>query len=330
MPKETTSVKNQRFNIARDIIKDILFTADFKVTKKIKFGPRYYVAEGILNHRKTVFKICLFSDSVDHLTNEKFSREILFLNFIKQSSSNYLKATVPHLHAFGLKPRAWYIREYLYGQAENIAGGNVKFKNRFFNQRNLGSIIKLFTSLQSIKRPDLPGNFQKLLYPPDFTKHLWRFIRPHWQRIEHYMKWPGLASLIKKEFKRYAPIYNHAPHVLAHQEPYAPHFLKIKNGFHLIDWENVGWSNPTHDIVVLWMRAYQHPEWQKQLYQRFKRYWHHYKKFDDLWTIEVLIQSVFNVIGWHFYNDKQDFKGLVKFSDKKIREILANNFKIYN
>lgn len=330
MPKETASIKKQRLDIALRIIKDILFAADFKITKRIKFGPRYYVAEGILDKKKTVFKICLFSDSVDHLTNEKFSREILFLNFIKHSSLKILKVAAPHLYAFGLKPRAWYIREYLIGQTENIRGGNVRFKKRFFNQKSLDLIIQLFASLQQIKKSELPSNFKQLLYPPDFTRHLWRFIRPHWQRIEHYMKWPGLAKLIKKEFKKRAPIYNHAPHVLAHQEPYAPHFLRVNHGFRLIDWENIGWSNPTHDIVTLWMRAHQHPDWQKQLYQRFKRYWHHYKKFDDLWKIEVLIQSVFNVISWHFYNDKQDLAGLVKFSDKKIREILTDNFKIFN
>ena len=143
------------------------------------------------------------------------------------------------------------------------------------------------------------------------------------------MKWPGVARLIKKEFKKYAPVYNTAPRVLAHQEPYAPHFLKVKKGFRFLDWENIGWSNPTHDIVTIWMRAHSQPDWQKEFYQQFKKHWRHYKKFDQLWTIDVFIQSVFNVISYHFYDDKKDLISLVKFSDKKIREILTNNFKLY-
>jgi len=330
MPQETVSTKKARLAIARRIIKDTLEYEDFKVTKKIRFGPRYYVARGLRNKRQTIFKICLFSDSVDHLTNEKFSREIIFLDFVQNSKFNKVKKAAPHVYAWGIKPRAWYIREHIQGQLQNIKGGNVKFTKSFFNQKNQLWLIDLFTDLQSIKDSDLHNNFKKLLYPPDFTKNLWRFISPHWQRVENYMRWPGLARLIRKKFKFYAPIYNKAPRVLAHQEPYSCHLIKTKMNLRLIDWENIGWANPAHDPVVIWMRAHQKPAWQKQFYQRFRRQWPNYKKFNDLWTIEVLIQSVFNVISIHFYKNRNDIIGLVKFSDKKIREILTDNFKIYN
>lgn len=331
MPRrETAKTKQKRLDIARHIIKNILTHEGFLITKKIKFGPRYFVAKGIHRKQPAIFKICLFSDSVDHLTNEKFSREILFLNYIQCSRFNKVKKAAPYVFASGINPRAWYIREYIKGQAQNISGGNVRFKKNFFDQKNLAWFIALVIDLQQIRSIDLPKNFKHLLYPPDFTKHLWRFISPHWQRIENYMKWPRISRLIKKEFKFHAPIYNKAPQVLAHQEPYSCHILKTRNRTRLIDWENIGWSNPTHDVVNIWMRAHQKPDWQKYLYQRFKRYYHHYKKFDELWTIEVLIQSVFNIIGYHFYNDKKDLVGLVKFSGKKIREILTGNFNIYN
>ena len=330
MAKETDHTKKARLATARHIIQDILTYEDFTVTKKIKFGPRYYVTKGIYNKQPAIFKICLFSDSVDHLTNEKFSREILFLNFIQRSKFNQVKKAAPSVFASGIKPRAWYIREHIDGQAQNISGGNVRFKKDFFNSKSLDWLTGIIVDLQRIHSADLPNNFKRLLYPPDFTKHLWRFISPHWQRIENYMKWPGVAKLIRKEFRLYAPIYNKAPRVLAHQESYSCHILKTKRQFRLIDWENVGWANPAHDPVVVWMRAHHNPAWQKQFYQRFKRHRLKYKKFNDLWTIEVLIQSVFNVISIHFYKNKNDIINLVKFSDKKIREILTDNFKIYN
>ena len=98
----------------------------------------------------------------------------------------------------------------------------------------------------------------------------------------------------------------------------------------LIDWENIGWGNPNHDPAVLWMRSSDHPAWQKKLYSKFKKHYWHYKRFDDLWTIEILIQSVFNLISYYFYPDKKDIAQLVKFSDQKIREILTGNFKHFN
>lgn len=255
--RETAKTKRQRLDVARHIIKEILSYEGFIVNKKIKFGPRYYVAQGKYNSLPAIFKICLFSDSVDHLTNEKFSREIHFLNFIQNSKHNKLKKAVPSVYASGIRPRAWYIRKNIIGRAQNLKGGNVRFKTNFFTQKNQEWFIALEKELQSIQNNELPSHFKKLLYPPDFTKHLWRFISPHWLRIETFMKWPGVARLIKKEFKQYAPIYNRAPRVLAHQEPYSCHILKTAKGLHLIDWENIGWSNPTHDIVALWMRAYQ-------------------------------------------------------------------------
>jgi len=330
LAKDTPKTKKERLTAVRQIAKDIINWESFLVGKRIRFGPRYYIVQGNRNRQETIFKICLYTDSVDHLTNEKFSREILFLNFIQYSRFNRVKAVAPRIYSFGLKPRAWYMREYLEGSLFNIAGGNIKFKKTFFTEKNLDWFVKTFTNLQSIKSADLPNNFKKFLYRPDFTKHLWRFISPHWKQTESYMKWPGVSRLIKIEFTKFAPIYNNAPHVLAHQEPYSCHFLQTKQGLHIIDWENIGWSNANHDVVVMWMRASQNPAWQKKLYQRFKRHYKNYQQFDELWTIEVLIQSVFNIISYNFYKDKKDIIEMVKFSDTKIREILTNTFKLYN
>ncbi|MFA6099139.1 MAG: hypothetical protein WC808_06420 [Patescibacteria group bacterium] len=323
-------MENERLDAVRQIAKDIISWEDFKIIKKIRFGPRYFIAEGLRNKQKCVFKICLYTDSIDHLTNEKFSREILFLNFIQYSKFHQVKSVTPRIQAFGLKPRAWYMREYLSGKFYNVNGGNIRFKKTFFTKPNLDWFVKTFTNLQSIKPADLPVNLKKFLYRPDFTRNLWRFISPHWQKIEQYMKWPGVSRLIKIEFTKYASIYNTAPQVLAHQEPYSCHFLRTQQRLHVIDWENIGWSNPNHDPVVLWMRAYNDPGWQKILYQKFRKKYAGYKEFDDLWIIEVLIQSVFNIISYYFYEDKKDIQEMVSFSDKKIREILTNTFKLYN
>ena len=325
LAKNKLVVKKHRTHV-RAIIKRLLANQSFTITKRIKFGPRYFVTEGNLAGVKALFKICLYPKSYDHLTNEKFSREILFLNFVNQSNYSILKSAIPKVYASSVGTRAWYFREYLIGKTYNINDGNIRFVNSFFTKKNLDWFTQTFTELQSINKKDLPIEFKRLLFPPQKLSYLWRFIGPYYLRIEKFIGIKGGTAQIKNLFKKYGTMYSSAPRVLAHQEVYAPHVLKEKNHIKMIDWENIGWSLPTHDLVTMWMRASRHPAWQRQLYKRFKRFHHHYKRFDDLWTITVLTQSVFNIIAFHFYKDKKDFVGLAKYSAKKIRAILTNTF----
>ena len=326
LAKNKLVIKNHRIHV-RTIIKKLLAKQSFKITKKIKFGPRYFVAEGNLDSAKALFKICLYPKSYDHLTNEKFSREILFLDFINNSHYAALKKSTPQIYYSSVGTRSWYFREYLVGKTYNINDGNIRFTDSFFTKKNLDWFTQAFTELQSIQPKDLPLEFKKLLFPPQTLSYLWRFIGPYYLSVEKFTGIKGGTAQIKKLFKKYGTMYASAPRVLAHQEVYAPHILKTKKYIKIIDWENIGWSLPTHDIVTMWMRANRHPAWQRQLYNKFKKFHRHYKKFDDLWTITVLTQSVFNVIAFHFYKDKKDFVGLANYSSKKIHEILTNTYK---
>ena len=90
LAKDKETVKKHKA-YARKLIKEIIAEHDFKITKRIKFGPRYFVAEGLYENKRALFKICLYPQSYDHLTNEKFCREILFLNIME---NRYARAIV--------------------------------------------------------------------------------------------------------------------------------------------------------------------------------------------------------------------------------------------
>ena len=107
-------------------------------------------------------------------------------------------------------------------------------------------------------------------------------------------------------------------------------FITAIGQFKIIDWENVGWASIVKDVVTIWIRASQNPAWQRRLYTEFKKHYRSYKLFDDLWTVTVLVQCVFNVIGYHFYHDKTDFKPMAQFSKKTLKAILSNTFQGYN
>ncbi len=325
MRKETPALRKKRLAEAQRVIEGIIAREHVRVQDIMRNGPRYYIAWGTRGAQRVVFKICLFTDTVDHLTNEKFSREILFLHFLATSHHATVRAGAPRLMNHGIRPRAWYVREFLSGKQQN-RGGSVRYAPSFFQLSTVRWIVRFFWSLQAIQKRELPASFLRLLYLPDLTHDLMKFMRPHWRLIGQFVGQQGVSKQIIRYLQSKGARYNNAPRVLAHQEPYADHFLKIRGGFHLIDWENIGWSNPLHDIVTIWMRAASRPDWQRALYRSFKKRSGSPAWFDELWEIETMIQSVFNIISYHFYPHKKDLRELTLFSKKNVHQILSNAF----
>ncbi len=308
-------------------IKKITSAEKFTTTKRIKFGVRYYIALGQTRRGQAVFKIAVKPPSYDHLTNEKFSREILFLTFVQGSQLQHLKKAIPQVYAWDTTGRSWYLRQYLRGIMQNINGGNVRYKKSFFNARNLHWLFLTIKQLHSIQSGGLPKKFRKLLYRPQSLEYLWRFISPYCKTVERFTGIRGVCAQIKSIFNANAKIYNSSRRVLAHQEMYAPHILDVQGTSKLIDWENIGWASILKDVVTVWMRASEHPTWQHQLYLLFRRHYRSFPGFDRLWMVTTLLQSVFNVIGYDFYPDRNDFRELANFSKKNIVSILNNTFK---
>lgn len=326
MAKGDIITKRRHRARARRIIKQLLENENFRIKKIIKFGSRYFIAVGKKDGRRALFKTCIYPRSYDHLTNQKFSREILFLQYINGSSLQYLNKTAPSILSSSIDIRAWYIREYITGRTQNVSGGNIRFRRNFFGTKSRNWVLGILRELHSIKQDDLPYNFKKLLYAPQTLGYLWQFIEPSLPKVETFIKWPGAGKLIHKEFIRYGPIYRNKTRVLAHQELYAPHILEEQTWFRIIDWENVGWASIMKDVVTIWMRASKEPRWQRQLYLDFRQQYRTLKNFDELWDATVFVQSTFNVIGYFFYPDKRDFKELARFSGTILNSMLADKY----
>lgn len=316
-------LKDSRLREAEEAIAQIVSTYRLRITKTIRRGPRYYVAEVMRNKRKALFKICLYRKDVDGLTNEKFGREVLFLDYLQTSRRRLVRRTAPGVFALGTDPRAWYIREFITGKTQNISGGSIRFRPSFFSSANLRWLTRFFTELQDIRSSELPSGFRRLLHAPDFASQLLVFMQPHWSRIEKILGIPGARKSIRVYFLRNQHLYNSAPRCLVHQEPYADHLIKQGKTWRLIDWENIGWGNPVHDAMVIWMRASQHPSWQATFKKGMQRRLRP-PTFDALWEMEMAIQAVFNVISWKFVSKKADMRHLFHFSKHIVREIIRN------
>ncbi|MFA6908528.1 MAG: phosphotransferase [Patescibacteria group bacterium] len=308
-------IKDKRLRSTEAFLGTLLNQHGLSSIHPLRIGPRYYVAEARQGKTPVIFKSCLFPGSTDHLTNEKFGREVLFLSFLQHSRHTLVRKTAPHVYAAGTRPRAWYIREYIGGATQNVKGGDIRFVPSFFSATNARWIVRFFSALQNIREHELPKEFRALLYRPNFAAQLLKFMTPHWHTVEKNLEKPAIVSEIKRYFKKNAKLYDTTRRVLVHQEPYAVHLIKQSQGWRLIDWENIGWGNAVHDYLVVWMRASRYPAWQNSFRTLVKRQ-ATVRQFDKLWELEQTIQSVFNVISWQFITRKHDMRELYLFSKK--------------
>ncbi len=294
----------------------------FRQTKVLSQAPRYYLASGRLHRHKAVFKISLRTRQEDALTNEKLARETLFMQHL-QSVRSPLTAIMPEVFAGGTAPRAWYIREWTAGTLQHVRNNEAAFTKSFFSRPTLRWLTKNLALLQSITARDLPQQLSTLLYQPQLPTYLWQFVEPYQRQVDSFTDAPGITARCKRVFQRATPLFRNAPRVLAHQELYPTHFIRTSSGMQIIDWENIGWALPTYDYVAVWLRAFTHPDWQQSLYRQYAKQWGEYRDATRLWYTTVFVQSVFNVVGYHYYPDKSHFRPLAEYCAGHIQEYLA-------
>lgn len=302
----------ERIRTAR-LMRNIADTAGFVRQRVIRRGPRYHIEQGARYGAPAIAKLSLRPRSQDHLTNEKFGREILWLQFLGGRRSSPLVRAVPQLYAAATSPRAWYVREHITGTPFHAGNNEAQFTDRFFTSQNLRWLSALLYDLHHIKKNELPHPFRALLHQPELPQYLWRFIQPYARRIESFTHAPGLTQRLKPRVIALQDVFSRAPRVLGHQELYPAHVLQTRHGLRLIDWENIGWALPSYDWVTVWLRAFGHPSWQRSLYREYCRHYRHYPQATELWRGTILLQSVFNVVGYHFYPVRRHFRPLADY-----------------
>jgi len=310
---------------ARKQLEGFLTRCKAKLIAIERNGPRYLVARVLWRGKTCLLKFCLYPRSVDRMTNDKFSREVLFLKFLKSQNTRRIYNLAPHLYDGGAGTRAWYLREYLNGETFTVNNGNIRFKKSFFTEKHLKEIIADFSALQRIRPLDLPKILRKEMSRSDSIAAAWQYITPQWKNIARLIKDPSAARDLPRMLRARQYVFDHAPYALSHQEPYATHFIKAQGKLRMIDWENINWSSPLYDYSSLWMRASEHPAWQKKLHavvsRRLNRTFRGH--FQDVWETDLLIKALFNAVNAPTYPNQADFRALKVLSHHIIREQLA-------
>ena len=96
--------------------------------------------------------------------------------------------------------------------------------------------------------------------------------------------------------EEHASAYDQQEKVLTHFEFYGAHTLVTTEGdLKVIDWENIGLSDRTHDFTTIYLRAYHFPEWQDQFLSNFRAGLPDDYPFEDMFAVESVLQSLGNL-----------------------------------
>ncbi|MBU0707718.1 aminoglycoside phosphotransferase family protein [Patescibacteria group bacterium] len=284
--------KKDRLLAAKKTQNDIIKKYNLKLLKIIRNGPRFFVAKCQKGQHTVIFKICLYTDKVDPRTNHGIKREALTLKFFHTHPPELFRQATPKILEHNFAGRTWYIREYLDGEPQNVKDSNFVFTTDFFSKKSADWIANFFHKLHYTSHR-FPSK-QKAIY----AKHTMEtnIMLIGWYKVGGYFNFPQAAEKIKYFLFKHESLFDTYQNVLTHYEPYASHFFKYNDDdFYLIDWENVDWGNPAHDISIIWNRAFTRPEWQKFLLKQFMKHISFEKDFKDLFSVELVLQGVSNI-----------------------------------
>ncbi|MDD5567121.1 MAG: phosphotransferase [Patescibacteria group bacterium] len=316
------AVKKQQLSLARSSRIKLLAKYKLRLIKVHRNGPRFYVAHCWLGKRPVIFKMCLFAHSLDPRTNEGLKREAVTLKYFHTHKLGLLGQTTPDVAFYGASGRTWYIREHLVGQCQSVRGSNFVFRPSFFTKSTADWLVDFFINLHRASKV-LPQSM-KGVYARHTLKTNLRLI--NWPKVPQIIPLPNATDRIKSWFSKQERLFDSNQNVLTHYEPYASHFFYAKQKhFKIIDWENVDWGSPAHDLSIIWNRAFEHPAWQKYLVNKFSKLTSSRRVFKRLFETETILQGLSNID--YFYRTSQPVekklkKKAIAFYQKNILEIL--------
>lgn len=264
----------------------------FEPVKFFRQGPRVYVIGGRLQRDgglEAVFKAPFRNNQ--ELTSLRLRREAVFL----QSVPAYLQKLLPTVYDFGQNSgRFWYLVEWIKpGRPQVLGKSDFVMVNNFFTQDNLNWCLGVLAALRQFSQ-DIPPRFTREISKTAYgLADYRRLLEPLGKR---FFDRKMLIS-IKKFLDDANPIYDRANQtIITHHEFYGSQVLSSGKSFKLADWENVGWGHPLRDFTSLWIRAYEHPAWQKKFLEDFREDLRMGSaEFEVLFGVEKILQNFGNL-----------------------------------
>ena len=112
----------------------------------------------------------------------------------------------------------------------------------------------------------------------------------------------GITTQAIALFDEVEEVWNKAPRFISHCEPYGVHLFRHGDSLALIDCENVALWNKLHDLSMIWIRAFEDPIWQSNLYRAIEA--EGYLEGDNalIWKAEIVMQCASNYIYFKYHS----------------------------
>jgi aminoglycoside phosphotransferase (APT) family kinase protein len=268
----------------RQLFEPVFKRVGFAPTKDFRTGPRFYVIGGDYKGKKAVFKADLEASAKTlPKARLRLRREGIFLKHVRLEH-------VPEFYTRGVEDEIfWILEEWVPGESQEQGESTFLIKDSFFTKENLQYSLEFFEELHRLSK----------VRQPQFEKHFNRYTLSDYMFLMRIDRAATLGKKLASEADRFLVkchrLFGRSQTVITHHELYGPHIFVNSKEFHVIDWENVGWGNPAHDFVQLWIRSFNHPDFREELFRRFLKLQDERDEFLKLFRLELILQGIGNL-----------------------------------
>lgn len=297
-------------------IADILSQKNLELIEVIRQGQRYFVARVARDGNSYFFKALLPETRAHQVDYESWqrnlTREIVFLNAYNKRSA----VGVPKVFDYALEPETWYVREDIVGEVQSYGDSDFLFKPTFFSEQSLG-FAQFIYDLQQLtpQMPDLitaqrdDATVITAFHEGIFFYHLYKIAE-----LDATYFTQQVFDEIQQFFHAHKIHFFQSQLYLSHSEPYASNIIRREgNGYYLVDWERVEPLDPSHDMAIMWIRAFEHPAWQQLFLKRFLDYFKDETLFWQLFRFNVVRQQLGNIVHFIANTDRAEGEKAAQF-----------------
>lgn len=264
----------------------------YKIVEVFRNGPRFYVAKlRGEDGKELVLKKLLQMNN--EWTKTGFRKELAFLHWVESLGVLGLSEVFPRLLAFeNTKETVWYATEFLQGDFQNVEPSQFLLREDYNVRVNPTALANFLLSLHAATAavPEPIGAEMTTSTLEQYAGFL------EWQRVPESLVNGSQRRKVEDFLAHGKTLYDQQAKVLTHFEFYGAHILStIEGDLKIIDWENIGLSDPTHDFTTIYLRAYHFPEWQDEFLSVFRTGLPDEFPFDSVWPVELVLQSLGNL-----------------------------------
>lgn len=288
------------------VAREIMLEQQLEPLQIWRNGPRYVAAEVVSPYGKALFKLVLPDIRGASITANKTVREMDFLSFLRIQAG--FEDSAPHIFASSQDKPVWMLRSLFESPTLSNNDSPFRFNDEFYSTIEPKEVVAFFQRIHAAT-PALSPTMHKVLDRYPATMGFYKKAN-HWPGIVlPQEEFEGITTEAIALFNSAKHDWDRAPRVISHCEPYGVHLFRHGDSLTLIDWENVALWNQLHDLSMIWIRAFEDPIWQNNLYRAIEDAGYFEGPHELIWKCEIVMQCAANYIYFKYHSPEAvDFR----------------------